>query len=186
MGAVEMASDQLAPPGPATAMDQRGLRRPVEFNQREYRDALGRFGTGVTIITAATDQGLIGMTANSFASVSLDPALVLWSIDRRSGRYEPFRNALHYSVHVLCEEQQGLALQFAQDGNAFGHCDWRFDDHGVPLIAGALARFDCVQAACHEAGDHVIIVGQVSNFVYEEGKPLIFAKGEFGNFQSGG
>ncbi len=155
---------------------------PSLENARAYRNALGHFGTGVTVITTSTNEGPIGMTVNSFASVSLEPALVLWSLSKTSGRFDAFQNAEHYSIHVMREDQDKLALEFAKNADAFETCDWRYDGYSVPLLNNALTRFDCHQQAVHDAGDHVIIVGQVKGVVANKGAPLIFAKGQFGGF----
>lgn len=158
---------------------------PTADNTRDYRDALGRFGTGVTVITTATEVGLVGMTANSFASVSLTPALVLWSLSKNSGRFVPFSQAQHYAIHVMSQEQQELALRFAREGDCFNHCDWQMNDDGVPIIDNALACFECTLHSRHDAGDHVIILGEVERFRSRPGSPLIFANGGFGEFQPG-
>lgn len=161
---------------------QENVLIPSLENARDYRNALGHFGTGVTVITTSTSEGPIGMTVNSFASVSLNPALVLWSLSKTSGRFEAFQNAGHYSIHVMREDQGKLALEFAKNADAFDTCDWRYDGNSVPLLNDALTRFDCTQQAVHDAGDHIIIVGQVRCVVANEGAPLIFAKGGFGGF----
>lgn len=153
-------------------------------NKRAYRDALGRFATGVTIITTNGSQGPVGMTANSFASVSLEPALVLWSLAKSSGRFAPFAQAQHYSIHILAEEQTGLALSFAKNGAPFDLCDWHLSENSTPLIGECLARFDCQKSATHDAGDHLIIVGEVMSFEERTGKPLIFANSGFGGFEA--
>lgn len=157
--------------------------RPSAENSRDYRDALGRFGTGVTIITATTENGPIGMTANSFSSVSLTPALVLWSLGKSAGRFEPFSNAHHYAIHVLFEDQQDMAMQFARQGDCFDQYGWNVGDNGVPLIDNTLARFECAQHSVHDAGDHIIIVGEVQRFYCETGAPLLYANGGFGSFE---
>ncbi|MFD0916641.1 flavin reductase family protein [Pseudahrensia aquimaris] len=159
---------------------------PSADNQRAYRNALGAFATGVTIITANGSNGPIGMTVNSFASVSLDPALVLWSLAKSSGRYPSFAEAKHFAIHVLERDQQDLALAFAKDGAAFHCCEWELDANGVPLIENTVARFDCTTSAAHDAGDHLIIVGQVHSFVKNHGEALVFADGAFGGFHTGG
>ncbi len=166
----------------ATKSAHENLLVPSPENTREYRNALGNFGTGVTVITACTSEGPIGMTVNSFASVSLEPALVLWSLSKTSGRFEAFQDAKHYSIHVMRQEQKDLALEFAKNADAFDKCDWRYGENDVPVLNTALTRFDCMQKAVHDAGDHIIIVGQVRGVVANEGAPLIFAKGEFGGF----
>ena len=161
---------------------QENVLIPSLDNARAYRNALGHFGTGVTVITTSTNEGPIGMTVNSFASVSLEPALVLWSLSKTSGRFDAFQSAERYSIHVMREDQEKLALEFAKNADAFDTCGWRYDGNSVPLLNNALTRFDCTQQAVHEAGDHIIIVGQVTGVVANEGAPLIFAKGEFGGF----
>jgi flavin reductase (DIM6/NTAB) family NADH-FMN oxidoreductase RutF len=155
---------------------------PGEETAREFRDALGRFATGVTIVTTMTDQGPLGITANSFASVSLDPPLVLWSPARTSRRFPAFEAATHYAIHVLGEDQRELCAHFSRDGFAFDALDWRKGDHGIPEIAGCLARFDCERTAAHDGGDHLIIVGRVLSAEARDGAPLVFSSGRYGHF----
>jgi flavin reductase (DIM6/NTAB) family NADH-FMN oxidoreductase RutF len=153
---------------------------------RAYRDALGQFGTGVTIITAEGSDGPMGMTANSFASVSLDPALVLWSPAKSSTRFPIFADAKHYAIHVMREDQQALAGQFARNGQSFDQCDWSRSAEDVPILNDCLARFECVGEAQHDAGDHVILVGRVLRARLCSGKPLLFAGGKYGRFNEAG
>jgi len=153
---------------------------PSSGNQRILRDALGKFATGVTVVTVGAAEGPIGMTVNSFASVSLDPPLVLWSLDRKSYRYSFFCEAEHFAVHVLNENQAGLALDFARSADAFDKCDWQFGQNGVPLLNEALARFECRREVLHDGGDHSIIVGKVLQFSHRHGEPLVFSSGKFG------
>jgi len=155
---------------------------PDAGNPRLLRDALGRFATGVTVVTARGPDGPMGFTANSFASLSLDPALVLWSVARSSQRYGVFSSARHYAIHVLAEDQAGLAVQFSKATSAAAPPDWQWTPEGIPVLPRALARFDCVQHATHDGGDHLIIVGRVLRLAQEEGAPLVFAKGRFGRF----
>lgn len=147
---------------------------------RAFRSALGRFATGVTVITAASPEGRpVGITANSFASVSLDPPLVLWSPAKDSRRYDHFITARHYAIHILGAHQQRLCDAFTRDMAAFDGLDWHADAQGVPLIAGCLARFECRQEAVHDAGDHSIILGRVLRASFREGLPLLFQAGRF-------
>lgn len=155
---------------------------PSHDNARDYRNALGQFGTGVTIITVDTPTGPIGMTANSFASVSLEPALVLWSLDKSSGRISAFDAATHYAIHVTSKHQKELALAFAKQAVAFDQCEVQLNEHGVPIIENMLATFECTKETVHDAGDHVIIVGRVDRVTLGAGEPLIFARGQFGGF----
>lgn len=155
---------------------------PRKGEERIFRDALGKFATGVTIVTAVTENGPVGMTVNSFASVSLDPALILWSLEKKSGRYSVFANAKHFAVHVLDESQADLALEFARNARAFDNCAWHSNSRGVPMVEGVLSRFECKTVAVHDGGDHSIIIGQVEQFGFRHGEPLIFASGKFGTF----
>lgn len=155
---------------------------PRKGEERVFRDALGKFATGVTIVTVRTDKGPVGMTVNSFASVSLDPALILWSVEKKSGRYLAFAEAEHFAVHVLDESQADLALEFARNANAFDNCAWHTNERNVPMVEGVLSRFECKTVAVHDGGDHSIIVGQVEQFGFRHGEPLIFASGKFGTF----
>lgn len=148
--------------------------------ERAYRDALGTFATGVTIVTAAAPDGPVAITVNSFASVSLSPALVLWSIDLGSDRCAVFRNAKHSAIHVLGHGQAGLAKHFAKNGRDFAGQDWSTSDMGVPLLATCLTRMECELIADHPGGDHRILVSQVLRVTRAPGDPLLFAGGAFG------
>jgi len=150
--------------------------------RRAFRDALGRFGTGVTVVTAAAETGPCGITANSFASVSLDPALVLWSVDKGSDRFPVFNAAQHTAIHVLRSDQADLARQFTKGGRDFAGIDWAPGDGGAPLITGCLTRFECDLVANHDGGDHRILVSRVTRVTLGEGAPLLFAHGRFGSF----
>lgn len=155
---------------------------PDATNARLFRDALGRFATGVTVVTIAGPDGPMGFTANSFSSLSLDPALVLWSPAKASQRYPFFAAASHFAIHVLGEDQADFPARFSRGGQGFAGLDWRANAEGVPTLPGVPARFDCAQHATHDGGDHLIIVGQVLRLALEEGEPLVFAKGRFGRF----
>jgi len=155
---------------------------PTVDNSREFRNALGQFGTGVTIVTTADKDAPFGITVNSFASVSLDPALVLWSPAKSSYRFNLFESAQHYAIHVLDHSQAELASQFARNARSFEHCDWHWSDNGVPLIDNTVARFECQQISSHDGGDHAIVVGKVLRAANFGGNPLMFVGGEFGTF----
>lgn len=146
---------------------------------RAFRDALGRFATGVTVVTVPSADGPVGITANSFASVSLDPPLVLWSPARGAGRYPHFATAPRYAIHVLNAHQQAVADGFTRARDAFDGLDWQEGEAGVPLIAGCLARFDCQLVAAHDGGDHTILVGRVLRAGFRDGLPLLFQAGRF-------
>lgn len=152
---------------------------------RGLRDALGRFATGIAVVTISTRDGPMGFTANSFASVSLDPPLVLWSPARSSMRFPYFAAAQHYAIHVLGAEQADLSRRFVRGGAGFDALVHDTNPEGVPVVAGTLARLDCVQVATHEGGDHLIVVGRVLRAVARAGGPLIFSQGTYGRFDPG-
>jgi len=156
---------------------------PDAGNSRAFRDALGQFATGVTLVTIQGPDGPMGFTANSFSSLSLDPALVLWSLARSARRYGPFAAARHFAIHILGQDQADLPSRFSRTGAGFAGLDWLANPEGVPILPGPLARFDCAQHATHAGGDHLIIVGQVLRLTLGEGEPLVFAKGRFGRFE---
>lgn len=170
--------------GTMTVTQDRARERfvPAPDNERRLRDAFGRFATGVTVVTTRTPDGPVGMTANSFSSVSLDPPLVLWCLGKASDRFDVFATAERYAIHVLGAGQQALSNGFARDPGFFDQIPWREDRDGVPALDACLARFDCVQHAAHDAGDHVIIVGRVLSVDLTAGDPLLFALGGYGAF----
>ncbi len=147
-----------------------------------FREALGCFGTGVTVVTTTMGDAPVAITVNSFSSVSLDPPLVLWCLGKDSNRFDAFHSADHYSIHVMAEEQQNQALRFARNGLDFSHADWAHDHKRRPVLSGCLARFDCKLFNRHDAGDHLILVGEVENVMHRTGKGLIFKRGQFGSF----
>ena len=150
---------------------------------RLFRDALGRFGTGITVVTCHSEKGPLGITANSFAAVSLDPPLVLWSPARASRRFEAFARAEHYAIHVLSDDQLDVGQRFSGEGFDFEGLNWTESETLTPLIEGALACFECTRHAAHDGGDHAIIVGRVTRTTTTEGTPVIFAGGKYGRFE---
>lgn len=151
---------------------------------RLFREALGRFATGVTVVTAQGADGSVGMTVNSFASVSLDPPLVLWCPARASARHDVFARAPAWSVHVLGAEQLDICLRFTRNGAGFEGLTLGATALGTPLIPGVAARFDCTAHAAHEAGDHSVLIGRVAQVTVggPDDHPLVFAAGRFGEF----
>lgn len=155
------------------------------FEERQLRDALGRFATGVTVVTTMTPEGPLGITANSFASVSLAPPLVLWSPARKSARFPAFEAALYFAIHVLSRDQQDLAERFARPGDAFAGLDYTRGEGETPLIEGCAARFECRHAAGHDGGDHLIVVGEVLRLTQADLPPLVFYRGGYGGVEAG-
>lgn len=154
--------------------------RPDTENTRVLRNAFGRFATGVTVVTTQTEDGPVGITANSFSSLSLDPALVLWSPAKGSRRFPYFEQADHFAIHVLAADQGDICNGFAKSAFAFDDLDATVSAQGVPLIENCLARFECARAAIYPGGDHAIVVGQVIEAEMRDGDPLAFYAGQFG------
>src|SRR5580700_8162952 len=154
------------------------------IDPRDFRNALGTYATGVTIITAVGADGKpYGLTCNSFASVSLNPPLVLWSLGMFSQALTVFRNASHFAVNVLGVSQQALASRFAKSSdNKFNGVDWTPGLGGAPLLADSVANFQCRVANRYYGGDHVIFLGAVESYAYNRKEPLLFARGGYGRF----
>ena len=152
-----------------------------EGHARRFRSALGAFATGVTIVTTRdTDGHDIGLTANSFNSVSLDPPMVLWSLAKNARSLPAFLAASHFAVHVLAADQEDLSLRFATRGSEkFAGLDLERGPGHVPLLRGCSARFQCCTAFRHEGGDHVIFVGAVEAFDHSDRPPLVFHGGRY-------
>ena len=156
--------------------------RPPTFSAQEFRTALGMFATGVTIVTARAQDGtVIGLTASSFNSVSLDPPLVLWSLARAAASLAVFSNGSHYAINVLAAGQKELAERFALRGaERWTGVEFRGGIGGAPLLQGAAAIFECFNRSRYEEGDHVIFVGEVERCSFEPGaSPLLFHGGRF-------
>jgi flavin reductase (DIM6/NTAB) family NADH-FMN oxidoreductase RutF len=148
------------------------------FDIRRFRSTLGRFATGVTVVTSIENGRTHGMTANTFASVSLDPPLVLVSLDNRSNMHRILATGQRYGISVLAENQRALSDHFAARGP--GPLDVRFVSHaGIPLIPGALAYFAAKVVDAYPAGDHTLYVGHVEYFECREDKPLLFYAGQY-------
>jgi flavin reductase (DIM6/NTAB) family NADH-FMN oxidoreductase RutF len=154
------------------------------IDPRDFRNALGTYGTGVTIITAtAADGKPYGITCNSFASVSLNPPLVLWSLGVYSSSLTVFQNASHFTVHVLGTSQQALADKFARSSeDKFAGVEWAPGLGNAPVLAESVAHFQCRSVNRYYGGDHVIFLGAVEAYAYDAGQPLLFARGTYGRF----
>lgn len=163
-----------------SAVDARA--QAPNFSKSEFRAALGMFATGVTIVTARTADGkLVGLTANSFNSVSLSPPLVLWSLSRAAASLSAFSTGSHYAINILGADQQNLARRFAaKDVDRFAEVAFLEGAAGAPLLAGAAASFECFNRSRYEEGDHVIFIGEVERCAYRPGaSPLLFHGGKF-------
>jgi flavin reductase (DIM6/NTAB) family NADH-FMN oxidoreductase RutF len=155
---------------------------------RKFRNALGWFATGVAVITTQADsQKPIGITVNSFSSVSLDPPLILWSLDKKSDTMPVFEAVDRFTVNVLREDHREISTRLSKQGD---HCldglATRVGSNGLPAIEEALAHFECEVYARHDAGDHVIMLGRVTHFEYaEDGRPLLYHRGGYQGLASG-
>jgi 3-hydroxy-9,10-secoandrosta-1,3,5(10)-triene-9,17-dione monooxygenase reductase component len=152
-----------------------------KVNSNDFRRALSCFATGVAVVTALDADGKkVGITVNSFNSVSLNPPLVLWSIGEDSMSYSVFTTAEHFAVNVLAMHQDGLSAKFAnRGGNKFTGLDCRDGIAGVPVLPEYAACFECKTESIFDGGDHKIIVGRVLKFDDSETQPLILYRGRF-------
>ena len=149
------------------------------MNKKNLRNVLSKFATGVTVVSTIDCDGKpIGMTANSFTSVSLNPPLVLWSIGINQPSYEAFLKAKGYSVSILSKDQKDNCDLFSSPiENKFSDIDYTLTDNGFPIIQKSLAWFDCLKWKNYPGGDHQILVGEIKNFHADENDPLIFWNG---------
>ncbi len=168
------------------------LEKPAEITQerpmsnildpRAFRSALGTFATGVTVITTVNANGdMIGNTASSFNSVSLEPPLVLWSLARKALSFDSYMDAEYFAVNVLREGQDDLSGRFSKSaGDKWRGIDYETWDTGCPIFPSALAIFECRKLFTYDGGDHAIFVGEVLKFDHDpRGKPLVFWRGGY-------
>lgn len=153
----------------------------ARLDQKEFRRALGTFTTGVTIITGRSPDGTpVGVTANSFNSVSLDPPMVLWSLAKNSRSLSAFDGSEYWAVHILSADQDALSNQFAKSGeDKFNNVPVEAGAGGIPLLTGCAARLQCKTSFKYEGGDHIIFVGEVVAFDRSEVPPLVFHGGKY-------
>ena len=153
----------------------------AEFDPRDFRRALGSFATGVTIITTRDAEGEpVGLTVNSFNSVSMNPPLVLWSLANEAMSLPAFRDADYWAVHILATDQEDLSTRFAKRGeDKFSDLDIEEGRGGIPLLKGCTARFQCRTASSYQGGDHLIFIGEVLDYDHFENPPLVFHGGRY-------
>jgi 3-hydroxy-9,10-secoandrosta-1,3,5(10)-triene-9,17-dione monooxygenase reductase component len=156
----------------------------TSFDQATFRRVLGHYPTGVCVITAVTEDGSAGMVVGSFTSVSLDPPLVAFFPDKKSSSWPRIERAGKFCVNVLGSDQLELSRRFATRGSdKFAGVSHRISDNGSPILDGIVAWIDCDLHATHDAGDHVIVLGQVKALeVDQPSKPLLFFQGGYGEF----
>ncbi len=161
----------------------------MSFDSRRFRDALGEFVTGITLVTTVSREGEpIAVTVNSFNSVSLDPPLVLFSLARSASRFDDFMEAESFVVNILAGEHEALSTHFARPGNAVMEAaQTRTGAGGLPRLSGAVASFECRVDARHDGGDHVILVGRVGDMSVREGaEPLVYHRGSYASLAAAG
>ena len=153
----------------------------MDMDVRQFRNALGRFTTGVTIVTCRDAAGqFVGLTANSFNALSLEPALVLWSLRTNSPSLVAFDAASHFAINVLTEAQVELSRRFASRAeDRFAEGAWSLGEHGAPVLAGCAAVFECETASHQLAGDHRLFIGRVLACAESPLPPLVFQAGHY-------
>jgi 4-hydroxyphenylacetate 3-hydroxylase, reductase component len=155
----------------------------MTFDTRAFRQALGSFPTGVAVVTAQTAPGHpIGITVNSFTSVSLEPPMVLWCLDKRSRVYDVFTTASGFTISVLGTAHEDVSARLAKQGShSLAEIPLIETELGPPALADALAFFECTIEAVYEGGDHAILLGRVVRFARRDaGAPLVFYRGRYG------
>jgi flavin reductase (DIM6/NTAB) family NADH-FMN oxidoreductase RutF len=152
---------------------------PIDRN--ELRRVMGHFATGVTVITTMNKDGqMLGLTANAFSSVSLDPPLCLISVDKKAESYGSFEESRVFTVNILASDQEALSRKFAvSGGNKFEGVAYRIGANGAPILNGALAYIECKLYAAYDGGDHTIYLGEVQQAEITESKPLLFFRGGY-------
>jgi flavin reductase (DIM6/NTAB) family NADH-FMN oxidoreductase RutF len=160
------------------------MTEPATFDSAKYRQVLGHFPTGVTVITAVADGTPVGMAVGSFASVSLDPPLVAFFAAHSSTSWPKIKGAGSFCVNILAEDQEGVCRRFAsKEEDKFAGLGWSPAGSGSPLLGGVLAWIDCDIDSVVDAGDHVCVLGRVRELeVAHDGAPLVFFRGGYGRF----
>lgn len=154
----------------------------MSLDSRALRNAFGRFATGICVVTAnAAEQGPVGMTINSFSSVSLDPPLVMWNLQNNSDCFEIFTQTRQFAINILADDQLELSRLYSRKNeHGLRPQDYRIGRNGAPVLRGALAAFECDLWRSYEGGDHVLLVGRVKELHNRPtGKPLLFFGGSY-------
>ena len=153
-----------------------------EQNVVKFKEALGNYPTGVTVVTMMTEDKIpLGLTVNSFASVSIDPLLILWSIDKRVSTYDLFTKTNKFAVHILGSEQSELCFLFAaRDVDRFQNSEWETSAYGLPILKNVAAVLQCETFQTIEAGDHTILIGKVIEIDGDNKAPLLYHKRQTG------
>lgn len=160
-------------------MNEAQSRQPGDCG--DLRRAFGRFGTGVTIVTTVAGDGAwVGLTANSFNTVSLDPPIVVWSLSARSPSLPAFESSRRFVVNVLSQEQMHLSQRFSRPvADKFGDVDVRLGIAQLPVLEGSAAIFECRTVSMEKMGDHILLLGEVERYAYQESTPLLYLNGKY-------
>lgn len=152
-----------------------------EKYQTLFKEVMGNYPTGVTVVTTTDKDGNpAGLTVNSFASVSLEPLLLLWSIDNKATNLNSFINGEKFAVHILASSQQDLCKNFSSKNvDRFSTCEWKLSDQNLPIIDGAFAVLQCKTFKTIEAGDHTILIGEVIDIQIEKREPMLYHRRHF-------
>ncbi len=173
-----MTADLEPPTDPSPALLDEG---DPSIDSRAFRRCLGQFATGLTVVTTRSGPTHCGLTVNSFTSLSLDPPLVLFCIDRRSTSLPTFLESTHFAINILGSRQVHLSRHFSNPNVVkFQDIPWRYGRTGAPVLSDVVAYFECRRVAWHDGGDHVIVVGHVEHFARFEGDALLFFQGRYG------
>jgi flavin reductase (DIM6/NTAB) family NADH-FMN oxidoreductase RutF len=160
----------------------------AQHDARDFRTALGSFPTGVCLVTAlAPDGRRVGLTVNSFSSVSLEPPMVLWSLARTASSAPAFRDAEYFAINVLAAGDEELSSAFAKSGeDRFSKYSQRFGSGlaGIPVLLGAVASFECHSRQRYYGGDHIILIGVVERYLHTAGAPLVFSRGRYASLST--
>jgi len=154
----------------------------TKLDARELRNCFGKFATGITVITSVAKHGArIGLTVNSFSSLSIDPPMILWSLDNRSLNLEELKEASHFAVNVLASDQVEISNNFASPAeDKFKGIETLEGQFGMPLLKDTVAFLECINVHQYPGGDHTIFVGEVRDFAISNKKPLLYANGQYG------
>ncbi|PWA12165.1 oxygenase [Pueribacillus theae] len=158
----------------------------LQQSQDLFKNVMGNYPTGVTILTTINSIGKpVGLTVNSFASVSLNPQLILWSIDHKADSLESFTKGNYFAVHMLAGDQQELCNTFARKKiDRFKECHWTISENNLPIIEDVFAVLQCKKFKCIEAGDHTILVGEVIDIEVKDKEPALYHRRQFGPIPS--
>lgn len=180
-----MSTAPMTSEKPASAPDATPALDAPELDLRNLRNAFSQFATGVTVVTTVTEDGeRIGVTANSFTSLSMDPPMVLWCPGRHLRSLPAFEHSTHFAINVLASDQHELSGKFARGASdKFEGVSTHEGVAGLPVLDGTVATFECRTVARHEAGDHVIYIGEIERYTHSEGKPLVFHGGSYHDTQ---